>query len=487
MDTQGLSQVDVPQIKLAKVGKDRDRKRGGLGWLGSRGAGSGFGGAVGGAGAGGFMGTGMSLAKLLVALLLSGVVSAGAWQAGHMMAAGSGGGKSGPKVFADKNSQKYSDTSGVIKSERSIPNSLGYVNNDGLTDEQRAAKKAAEDAAARKAAEDAQRLADEDAKKKALEDAKAASAAPAPTAAPDAAKLGLAAGKFGGMKSSFGGGLSGGAGLSGGINRNFGAVETLGGKGPKGAITAFRSPTKVASSKASSPAHAKSNSKGFAKRQLDMTNGLSRAALASGRNESAATTSGVPFDSGHNQGNALSGPGLGNGTQTGNPDNSGFNNQPNGPVGTTTPCADASSQPDSNGNCVNQTATPAAQNAAPYQGLINMVMILLGIVMALSLAAMIFSKMPPYGTGIAHYLCMMAALLGVVIAGIGARIATMTHGDFMIGGIIGVVGGFIAVASVVSLGHATGTIAMLTQPAAILVASAAGELAAASKKSSSLM
>src|SRR5258708_28566231 len=44
--------------KLAKVGKDRERKRGGAGWLSGARGGSGFSGALGGAGAGAGAGLG---------------------------------------------------------------------------------------------------------------------------------------------------------------------------------------------------------------------------------------------------------------------------------------------------------------------------------------------------------------------------------------------------------------------------------------------
>src|SRR5205823_3325397 len=145
------------------------------------------------AGAGGLaslLSPGMSLAKLLAILLISGTMTVGAWKVGGVLSgnAGAGGKPAGPKVFADKDSGKYADTSGAVKGAgNSIPNSLGYINNDGLTDEQRAAKKAAEDAAAAKAAADAKAQADADAKKKAADDAAAAAAANAtPAAAPAA-------------------------------------------------------------------------------------------------------------------------------------------------------------------------------------------------------------------------------------------------------------------------------------------------------------
>lgn len=498
MDTQNASVVDVPDLKLARVGAKREKKRAGAGWLsGGRGAGSAFSGVAGGAGAGGgVFGTGMSLAKLLVVLLVSGGLSAGAWQVGNMMANNSAPSAATPKVFADKGgSQKYDDLSGVIKGgDRSIPNSLGYVNNDGLTDEQRAAKKAAEDAAAAKAAADAQAKADAEAKEKALADAKAASATPDPTAAPAsgpaAPKLGLGGnGRFGSM-SGFGGGggLSGGAGLSGGINRGFAAMGGLdGNKAKAGSLSAFRSPMKAASTRASGPTRGHSNSKGFAKQQLDMANGLSRTAAATGKSETASSGAATPFDNNGAQGTVISGPGLGNGTQTG-PADSGATTNPNsnlgGPITSGAACQNANFEPDINGNCTQQTTTPPAQNAAPYQGLINAAMILLGIVMILSLIATLVKSVPLYGTSLAEILCYMVAAIGVALVGIGMAIATMKHGDFMIGAIIGAVGGYIAYTAVSTLGSATaGSTTVVTDAAAhTLIATAVGELAAASTK-----
>lgn len=501
MDTQNPS-VDVPNLKLAKVGKDREKKRGGAGWFGARGAGSAFSGAAGGAGAsGGLLGTGMSLAKLLTILLVSGGLSAGAWQVGNMMAGSSAaGGPAAPKVFAEKDGpQKYADTSGVIKAQNSIPNSLGYVNNDGLTDEQRAAKKAAEDAAAAKAASDAQAKADADAKEKALADAKAASATPDPAmaaAGPQAGpKLGLGGGKFGGMKSSFGGGggLSGGAGLSGGINRNFAGASGLGGKGQNGALAAFRSPTKPASTRVSGTPHGKSNSKGFAKQQLDNANGMSRTALASGKTENASAGAATPFDNNPSAGSVISGPGLGSGTQAGPADSGGANNPStggSGPISGGAACQDANFEPDINGNCTSQTPTPTGKNAAPYQGLLDTVLILMALVLVINVIALAFSN-TQWFKEIAVALAYVMAAMGAVICGIGAKIAMMQHGDFMIGAIVGVVGGFITVQGLMAATGANslnGTpMSMANQAAPTLLATAAGALAAASAKSGAMM
>jgi len=505
MDTQNSSVVDVPDLKLAKVGAKREKKRGAGGWLsGGRGAGSAFSGAAGGAGAGaggGLFGAGMSLAKLLTILLVSGGLSAGAWMVGNMLGGSPAAGPAAPKVFSDKGgSQKYDDLSGVINGgDKSIPNSLGYVNNDGLTDEQRAAKKAADDAAAAKAAADAQAKADADAKEKALADAKAASATPdaaEPSAGPQAPKLGLSGGKFGSMSSPFGGGgggLSGGAGLSGGINRGFAGMGGLdGNKGKAGALSAFRSPPKAAATRAAGPTRGHSNAKGFAKQQLDMANGLSRTAASTGKAETASAGAATPFDNNSPQGTAIAGPGLGNGTQAGPADSGGAANPSNGlggPLGAGDPaCSDPNFEPDSTGKCVDRTPPPPGANAAPYQDLINWALGLLALVFIINAIAIAFSDAQwtkDYSVALGWVECA----LGAAIAGIGVRIATMEHGDYMIGGILGAVGAFIAVQGLfVARGWnalvGEGPMNIVNSACPTMIAAAVGGLAAASSKMS---
>jgi hypothetical protein len=504
MDAQDSSVIDVPRMKLAKVGKDRERKRGGAGWFGSRGAGSGLRGAFGGigggaeAGAGGFfgagaeaglfgagdfMGTGMSLGKVLLALLLGGGASVGAWEIGNSLAASSRADdkSAGPKIFADKGAQKYADTSGVIKQNNSIPNSLGYVNNDGLTDEQRAAKKAAEDAAAAKAAEDAQRQAAEDAKRQAAEDAAAAARA---KVASDSEAAGAVRSmqtiKLGPMSSIFGAGGgaggAGGAGLGSGANGNSGAGG--GGKGKPGALAAFGSQAQAASARAAGASLPKTTAQGFAGRQLQMANGLSRQAVIAGQNESSAAGAATPFDNNPNQGTALSGAGDGTGAQPGSaPYGSSYSSLPNGggqstaqspdPNGTPIPsgggggtaaCSVSGDVRNSSGNC--EPATPTAKDAAPYQGLLDTVPWILAGITAAFVAIFFTSKMPfPWAKVATMIQVGLVALAGAALIGIGVRIATMTGGDPMIGAILGVSGaGVIAMAIKSALARASGPV-----------------------------
>jgi hypothetical protein len=506
MDTQNSAVADVPNLKLARVGNKREKKRGGA-LFGGRGADLGaklFGaGNMGGAAAtSGFWAPGMSLAKMLVILLVSGGLSAGAWEIGQLLANSSASAPKigAPKLFADKDA-KYADTSGVIKDKRDIPNSLGYINNDGLTDEQRAAKKAAEEEAARKAASDAQAKADADAKAKADADKVAAAQVPAapPVAAatPDMMKKALAGGgKFGSMSSGFGGGggggLSGGAGLSGGINNKFGAMNNM--KGQNGALAGFGTgskPTMSAAQKATPTP--KSGLKGFAAQQLGNAFGATKSALASGQTESAAAGAGAPFDNNPAAGSVISGPGVSNGAQTGAADSAGSPNSSSnsgGPIssGGGAACSQSGYEPDINGNC-QPVATPTMVNDAAYQGLIDAAMVILGIIMVLTAIAMLVQNLTFYGKSLANILCGVVVGLGAILVGLGATIAMMKHGDFMIGAIIGAVGGYIALTTypkVNSNTAATQVSDVSTLAAHELIAASLGELAAASTKVSSL-
>ena len=491
MDAHDSSVIDVPKMRLAKVGRDRERKRGGAGWFGGRGAGSGLRGAFGGigggaeAGAGGFfgaggaggifagdffagnfMGTGMSLGKLLLALLLGGGASVGAWEIGNSLAASSRGDdkSAGARIFADKGAQKYGDTSGVIKQDSSIPNSLGYVNNDGLTDEQRAAKKAAEDAAAAKAAADAQRLAAEEAQRQAAE---AGKALPAPDSDAAGAMRGMQGIQLGPMSPLFGAGMGGG-GAGGGspasASVNSGGAGMGGGnKGKSGALAAFHSPAEAASARAAVAAHPKTTAQGFAGRQLELANGLSRQAAVAGKNETSAASAAVPFDNNPNQGAALSGAGDGSGPQPGSsPYGSGLPNMPSGGGQSTTQssapngipiasgggggggggaaaCSVSGDVRNSSGNC--EPSTPKAKDAAPYQSLLDKVPPLLAIITGLFASVWILSKMTsPWAFIAAKIAVGLIALAGAALAVIGGVIATMKGGDPIIGTILSISG-----------------------------------------------
>jgi len=496
MDTQNTATVEIPNFKLAKVGKDRDRKRGG-GWLsGGRGAGSGFSGAVGGSGAGGgvgLFGLGAGATKALITVLVSTLACAGAWQYGKMMSAkysvDQKGGRA--KVFDSKSGpQKYDDLSGVVKADNSIPNSLGYVSGstDGLTPEERA-KKAAEAEAARKAEEEAKKKAEEEANKQ-PETPASAPVDPNAVAEAGAAKKGLTAGKFGqlGSFNNTGGGLSGGSGLSGGINRNFGGASGLTPKAQNGSLASFRNQSKPASAGAPHAMASKSRAKGFAKRQLDNAFTQSRQAMSAGKTESAATGAAAPFDNNPGEGNVIAGPGVGSGSKSGtaesgnslNPTNGGGPLNDNGGAA----CASADYAPDQNGVC-QKIKTNGPKNGAPYQGLIEMAKMLMMLTAVFAGLVLIFKGKGPWGEMIADAFSAIIATIGAIEIALGIAILAMSGGDKVIGGITMAVGALTVGSAFMPKGLLSDN-QVLNIAAGALISNAVGALATSAASKSQL-
>lgn len=485
MDTNSAV-AEVPNFKLAKVGKERDRKRGGASWFGPRAGG--FGGALGGAGAGSGAGAGyfagLAVLKTALIALLVGAVAAGAWEFGAHVGGGQDASRPKDKKLFDSKAGSYADTSGVIKADNSIPNSLGYISGstDGLTPEERA-KKAAEEEAARKAAEDAQKKADEEAAAKDKADAsKAAEAAPAP--APSSAGMPkLGQGKFGALSAGLGGGshLSGGPGLSGGINGSFGGAAGLGDKfkGQGGSMASMRNARKASMSTASKRAAGPSKSKGFAKRQLDNAFAQSRQATAAGKGETAAENAGAAFDNNPGQGSVIAGPGVGNGAGAGSSDSGGSLNPGNsgGPVASTDPCSDSGMYVGPDGTCVNPNNGGGPKNDAPYQWMITLAEALLAIMMIFAVLC-IACKGKAWAEFVSDYASIIIGVLGGIICALGAAIIAMT-GDIMMGGIFAAVGGFCAATALFPNTLALGGNAAVNVAASALIASALGSLAGA--------
>jgi hypothetical protein len=491
---------DVPTFKLAKVGQDRKKKRGGGAWFsGGQGGGSGLGSLLGaGEGAGGMLGegagglfgmAGMTAGKALVALLIAAGLSAGAWQIGKMFGPGSGAPVKGQKLFADKGG-KYGDLSDVVKGSNSIPNSLGYVSGslDGLTPEERA-KKAAEEEAARKAAEEAaKKQAEEDAAKKAASDAAPTDAtAGTATGGPGSSGGGVGSNpfgsRFGSLSSSLGGGLAGGSGLSGGIGQGFGSSNLS--KGTKGDLTAMAAAAKPTSSTAR--AMPKSGGKGNAFGQLQGAQRASQGATGTA-GETSATTAGQPFDGGiGGGGSTIDSPGAGTGTQAGGSgvtNSSGGNPTGTGSGGSGSSCG-SGQYVTSSGGCAT-TSTPSSSNAASYQWAIDLAIALMAIVAILSVLALIFQNASWFTAAIAQALKAIIVILGLMIAGLGAIILSMS-GDKMMGGITTIVGVMIAGWAYFSTAtDAAGAVTIVPMAAGSLIASAAGALAASAASASKI-
>jgi len=481
---------DVPTFKLAKVGKDRDRKRGGAAWFnGGRGVGGLGGLGAGSEGAGGMFANlfgGMSLAKGALALLITGLLSAGAWQFGRMFSPTSA--PKGGKLFADKSSQKYSDTSDVVKGDNSIPNSLGYVSGslDGMTPEERA-KKAAEEEAARKAAEDA-------AKKKAEEDAAAAAAADKDKAPADATAGAAVGGSGAGMPSNpfsshFGGlsnGLSGGAGLSGGIGQGFGGMGGggLGSKGVNGNLSAMKAPAAAATSRAAARPMTAASGKNLAFGQLKQASSASRSAAATSGDASAATAS-QPFDGGSNAGGtSIDGPGVGSGATSGSGVGGGANSPGDGPTGGgggSTSCADGQ---ETTANGCETVNTPSGSNAE--QSVTTMVEMAEAMMVLLAILAAIVLITEGKGplAFIAQAMKAIMVVMGIIIAGLGAAI--LMQGDTITGGIVTAVGAAVTIWAFAAPEKMLSMQGTTVLAAGALIASALGGLAASATSASKI-
>ncbi|MBI3288184.1 MAG: hypothetical protein HYZ74_01555, partial [Elusimicrobia bacterium] len=362
-----------------------------------------------------------------------------------------------------------------------------------LTPEERA-KKAAE-------AAEAQRVADAEAKKKADEEAAAAAkeqnadgAAADPAALLASAqadggqqKAGGLGKRFGQLSSGLGGGsaLSGGAGLSGGVNQSFSAAS-LGRGGDAGKITATRSAGKPSTSRAGRSSLASSRLKGFARQQLDNTNTLSRRGLAASKGETASFEAGTPFDN-NSKGveNVISGPGVSKGAEnsSGGPGANPVTNPGTGggPTGDTPQCS-GSQYPDPNtGSCVS-TPEPQNKNVTPYQNLYNIAMGLLMLVTVLGVAALIFEKSAvPYLVAAAKMMKFAIMALGVIIAGLGVAILSMT-GDKIAGGILTLTGGFIAATAMMMPKAVTAEVVKQVVIKTLIAATAGGFAAALAHK-----
>ncbi len=423
----------VPEFKIARVGKDRKRKGGGLPFFGGgSGSGSVFSGAVGGSGVAG----GMGLLGKIGVLALIGTLSAGAWQIGAALRPEETGGPAKRKLFSE-NGQKYSDEdlANVIRSNNgSMPNSLGYVSGSlgGMSAEERAKKEAE--------AAEAARLAEEEAKKAEAEaDAKPDATAGGPAGMdPNALMQGVNGGdkkdgafgkKYGTLSSSFGGGggLAGGSGLAGGVTRGF-SNATLNNKGSGGKMASMRGGSNPSISRGSKARPGRSNNKGFARRQLGNAHTLSRQAVTTGKGETSAQAASSAFDNNAGAGNVISGPGVGDGKGGSGLDSGGSVNPNTG--GAINPNDEAA-----------PIASPKGKNATKYQMLVNIALVLMAVLAVLGVLAWALKGTGPGATMLPIiYAAMMA--VGAMVAMLG--VAIMAQGQMLQGGIFTAVGAIAA-------------------------------------------
>lgn len=459
MDTKKDSAIsDVPTFKVARVGKDRKRKGGALSFLRGGGARGSFSGATGGAGAGaGGSGAAGAFAstfvKSMLSIALASGIGAAAVGAGYMGMFGEREQKAAkkPEVFSNKGDVKIEgDTSNLPGSANTIPNSMGYVTGsaDGLTPEERA-KKAAE-------AAEAQRLADEEAKKKAeAEDAAAkANAAVDPNALlaaaqKDGGKNDKANGfgkKFGQLSSSTGGSaLAGGAGMAGGVGRSFGGMGSIT-KGKNGSLSGVGSTARPTTKASASSKVAKSNVKGFARKQLANANALSRRGMTASKGETAAYDASSAFDNNQGAGTIISGAGIGKGAKpAGEGDGSANPNTTSQPVGNAgqVDCG-ANNYQAADGTC-QPIPTQDGKKDDPNEWMYKTGMAILATITALAIvAALTYSMDWLFGSGVAAREAIgaiMVVLAGILILlGLAMMLAT---GDKIAGGMFALTGAYI--------------------------------------------
>ncbi|MBI5631065.1 MAG: hypothetical protein HY921_09290 [Elusimicrobia bacterium] len=432
-------EVEVPQFKLAKVGKERGKKKGGLPlWFGSAGKGAGAlatggaGSAAGGGGLAAFLAT--VGGKVAVALLVA-ALGAGAYGIGKQLAPNEGAFEAGrkPKLFASDKGKYEGDLSNLPKNTHSIPNSMGYVTGslDGKTPEQRAAEAAAAEAAAKAAAEkEAQAQSGEpppapEATPGGVDPAAlaAAGAAGAPGAAGEN-KGPLGGKKLGELSKSLGSGLGGG-GMSGGIGQAFSAPK-LSVKAPAPSKTGnFARATKAGRASARAANVGSARGKTLAARQLNRAFGQSVAARSGPLdNSSARATNAFENQPAANSGITGAGAGTGAGIQG-----------PGSGTGGTGVNSPSGGQPTETGNAPQaEELAPAPavgkKNVTPWQGLIKTAAAMLMLAGLLLLVAGILVEIAkrastvPGAQVVAVATLKMAKTLAMIATGL-AGIATL--------------------------------------------------------------
>ena len=282
------AQQDVPQFKLAKVGRGRKKAAaaGLFGLFGGAGE-SGVGGIAGflDSGVGGIAGFLGSAGGKIAVLLLMATLGVGAYNIGRIFAQQQG--KAKPRPFAAELAQKQKENASQqpVQSDRASQSGLAMIAGslDGLTPEERAAlAKAKADEEARAAAE-----------AKAKEDAKAKKDSQMTPDALLAAATGSGKDKDKEMGRRVGelsrsvGGLAGGRGLSGGMGRGFDSPAFQGGAGKLLAMANTRAPAGGAPTRSVSPrsggghlARAQAMKAAQYSRQASMTSGETSATKA---------------------------------------------------------------------------------------------------------------------------------------------------------------------------------------------------------------
>jgi hypothetical protein len=429
------TQVEIPNFKLAKVGKDRERKKGGVPlWFGAP-AGGGFSGAVGGLGA---FGGKMSIA------LLAAILGAGAYGIGKVMAPSDTRFEARRKGKIFSSAPKFGgDLSHLPSSAKTEPSSLGYVTGslDGKTPEQRAVEAEAEN----------QVQADSGALAEAPNVQGGGTDASGLSSLSGGEKKSPFPNKIGNLSSGLSGsysGLPGGAGLSGGIGRVFEAPKLQ--VTPPVRTSPFRKDSN-ATRAAARAVDSQSRAKGLARRQLHKAFLASQGARVGGL-ENRSVGAGAPFENNPGANSAITGGGTQiGGAPTGNPDGGPINPDTN-PTDTgrtnQTQCSD--------GQITSGECAPVAKrkNATPWQGALQMAvgllagaMVMLGIAAYLAKTARIMPGASAPNFMMARIFAGIAAALAAFATYLGFTI--LNQGQKLQGGLLTGLGGIVTAASLV--------------------------------------
>jgi hypothetical protein len=511
MDNKGTA-ADIPEIKIAKVGDKRERKKGGAAaWFEGSGKGA-FSGATGGAGAGAAGSVGnagfdvlsflesvlgrqlaMMLPKILVALMIAGL-GVGAICIGRAVR-GLGDRKdvaAKPKPFEAKEAQDDSNSVKDVRPKDSVGMVAGSL--DGKTQAERAADAAAA-AAAAKAAADAQA-----AKDKSATDAAAAAGSAGPAGMDPAAMAAAAAGAAGGAgkadptkKASFGAfgsSLGGSSGSSGSLAPVGLAHGINGGAKLGGGLTSMRRPgaSTFSNSALSRNTGFKSN-RGLGFNSLVAASKLSQAGAHSGVNETAATNANNAFNgnpAGSDSVVSGSGDGSSPNSSSGGTGNAGAGggSSGGGGAGDSGPTLGGSGGPAVGDNCgvlfpsggyissagggctcpAGEDASSASSgcapstghtNATPYQNMDNIGNTLLEVATVLLLLAVVFAlckNIPYIGAAmyaIAEYLAIAAAICAGIVTLMGIAMLAMGGSAKGDGLTFTLVGGLLTIVSAV--------------------------------------
>ncbi len=473
--------MDISNIKLIRVEKYRERKRGALPWSGGLGAASGATAAGAAYGPAGAVSNLLGLSSMLqgVALLaVIGGVAATGWQLGKIASArvsSSDENKAGASPFALWEHRKPSGAPGDAESAGTRRSSIGLATMDGLTPQERA-KKAAE-------AAEAQRLADEEAAKK-----EAAAAALEVDAVDPAAQFAAAhanGGKKSVFKNSFGGlsvgagpssrmagsvtrtmdasslqkigGGGGAAGGGGGGGSDGGAGKSAAGIGSKGKMSASRvsgqpsATNGIMGKLGAKPRHAIG--------QLRKAGEYASAARGIGDRETATKASGESFDNNVSPNKAIGGSGGGVASQ-GAGAGGGTNGSGSGAGGSSGPLSGNSGGNSNSGSqycgqgqavfadgtCGNIATPNGTAMMTPWQPLVDLAKKLLMAISVLGILVLLFGKVVPWGAAFAHICRRAMAVLGLIVTGLG--MAIMAMGETMQGGILTALGAIIAIISI---------------------------------------